>query len=284
MPAWMPRLMRSFARLSLPSAQRIGAWLGLAAAAFVPRYRRMLAANVAQAGHPPALARAAAREAGRMLGELPWLWLRPRSEALGARVRWDGAEHIEGAIAAGRGIVYLTPHLGSFEVCAQAVAERFGSRQPLTVMFRPSRQHWLRDVQKQGRERPGIETAPASVAGLRQMMRALKSGGAVGLLPDQVPPAGMGVWAPFFGRDAYTITLAARLAALPGVQRLTIWAERLPQGAGWTVHVQAPPADGRDASPATINAEMEALIRRAPAQYLWGYNRYKQPRDEGPAA
>jgi KDO2-lipid IV(A) lauroyltransferase len=122
----------------------------------------------------------------------------------------------------------------------------------------------------------------------------------VGLLPDQVPPEGMGVWAPFFGQPAYTMTLAHRLAQQTGAATLCIWAERLPRGQGFMLRVSAmsqrlPESTGDDeawqiACAARINAEMELLIRQCPGQYLWGYHRYKQPRPAdtgappGPAA
>ena len=113
--------------------------------------------------------------------------------------------------AQGRGIVFLTPHLGCFEVTAQAYAERCGALGPMTVLYRPARKAVAARLVDAARARPGLATAPATLAGVRQMMRALRRGEAVGLLPDQVPPEGMGVWAPFFGRPAYTMTLAARL-------------------------------------------------------------------------
>jgi KDO2-lipid IV(A) lauroyltransferase len=121
------------------------------------------------------------------------------------------------------------------------------------------------------------------------MIRALRRGEAVGLLPDQVPPVGLGVWAPFFGQPAYTMTLAARLVQQTGATLLLAWGERLPRGAGYVVRVSAPaealPTDDA-ASPDThtacasvVNRAMEALIRQCPQQYLWGYNRYKTPRE-----
>jgi lauroyl/myristoyl acyltransferase len=183
--------------------------------------------------------------------------------------------------------VLLTPHLGCFEVCAQAIAERFGHRMRLTVMYRPARQPWLRQLEETARQRPGLATVPAALAGVRQMIRALRRGEAVGLLPDQVPPEGMGVWAPFFGRPAYTMTLAARLVQQTGAAPLLIWAERLAGGAGWRVHVSPasplPQAAADDealqvACATTVNQDMERLIARCPGQYLWGYDRYKQPR------
>ena len=281
----MSTLVRWLARRPLWLLHALGAGLGWLAYLLSPTYRRRFAAHAALAGVPPADWRASVAEAGRMVSELPWLWLRPPHEELGARVRWHGAELIEAAHAQGRGVLFLTPHMGCFEVTAQAIAERFApAHGPITVLYRPARQAWLRTLIEGSRARPGVATAPASLAGVRLMIRALRRGEAVGLLPDQVPPSGMGVWAPFFGRPAYTMTLAARLLQQTGAVPLLIWGERLPHGAGYTVRVSAlgetlPANDPTQAeSAAVINRAMERLIRQCPQQYLWGYNRYKTPR------
>lgn len=261
----------------------LGAALGWLVFAASPTYRRRFRANVAQAGIAWANARPAVAAAGRMTAELPWLWVATKREPLGSRLRWDGGELIAAALAEKRGLVMLTPHMGCFEICAQAIAERFTTPEaPITVLYRPARQASLRDVMAGSRERPGLATAPASLAGVRQMIRGLRRGEVIGLLPDQVPPDGLGVWAPFFGRPAYTMTLAARLVQQTGAALLLIWGERLPGGEGFVVHVLPAPEIARDASAedaaAVINAAMEGVIRRAPGQYMWGYHRYKQPR------
>ncbi|MEO7009068.1 MAG: lysophospholipid acyltransferase family protein, partial [Caldimonas sp.] len=141
----------------------------------------------------------------------------------------------------------------------------------------------LRPLVGGSRTRPGLAAAPATLAGVRQMIRALRRGEAVGLLPDQVPPEGLGVWAPFFGKPAYTMTLAARLVQQTGAVPLAAWGERLAGGAGYAVHVaafaEALPADpaAQAESAAVVNRAMERLIRQRPEQYLWGYHRYKAP-------
>jgi KDO2-lipid IV(A) lauroyltransferase len=205
-------------------------------------------------------------------------------------VRLEGLDLVEAAHAQGKGLLLLTPHLGCFEICAQAYAERFSATfGPITVLYRPARQPWLRAVMEASRTRPGLATAPASLAGVRQMIRALRRGETVGLLPDQVPPDGMGVWARFFDRPAYTMTLAARLVQQTGAIPLLIWGERLPGGAGYTVRFSALgeslPADAQAQaeSAAVINRAMERLIRQCPQQYLWGYHRYKAPRPADPS-
>ena len=287
----MLTLVRWLSRRPLAFLHSLGTWLGWTAYALSPGYRHRVLGNAALAGVAVAARRAAVAQAGRMVAELPRLWLRPSTQALSPPVAWQGDERIEQALAAGRGIVLMTPHLGAFEVIAQAYAERFGARQPLTALYRPARQAWLRQLEASARDRPGLHTAPASLAGVRQMLRALRQGQTVGLLPDQVPPAGMGVWAPFFGQPAYTMTLAARLVLQTGALPLLVLGERLPAAAGWRLRVfdlpealpAAAPFGGDDAAhqtecAAVINRAMEFLIRLCPEQYLWGYHRYKAPR------
>ncbi|HEV6967165.1 lysophospholipid acyltransferase family protein [Roseateles sp.] len=279
----MSLVFRCLSWLPLALLHALGAALGWIVFLASGTYRRRFKANVAQAGLPWAAARPAIAAAGRMAAELPWLWVARKDRPFGDTVQWRNAELVEAALARKRGLVLLTPHLGCFEITAQALAERFTTPEsPLTVLYRPARQAALRDVMAGSRERPGLATAPASLAGVRQMIRALRRGEAVGLLPDQVPPDGLGVWAPFFGRPAYTMTLAARLVQQTGAAALLIWGERLGGGRGYVVHVLPAPEIAPDATPeaaaTAINAAMEDLIRRAPGQYLWGYHRYKQPR------
>ena len=281
----MLSLLRWLSRRPLWFLHALGALTGWAAWLLSPSYRNRFNAQAAQAGVGAAARRAAVAHAGRMVAELPWLWLRPHDTPLQARIEWHGQAHLEAAHAQGRGVLLMTPHLGCFEVAAQAYAQAFAaSLAPITVLFRPARQRWLRELIDSVRQRPGLVTAPASLAGVRQMIRALRRGETVGLLPDQVPPDGMGVWAPFFGRPAYTMTLAARLVQQTGAVPLLIWGERLAAGAGYAVRVsgfgEALPDDaGRQAeSAAAVNRAIERLILQCPQQYLWGYHRYKQPR------
>jgi Kdo2-lipid IVA lauroyltransferase/acyltransferase len=287
-------VLRWLARRSLRFLHALGALLGWAAYSLSPGYRRRLRKNAQRAGISQWQRRQSVAEAGKMVTESLRLWLRPADQPLADPVHWQGEQLIDEALALGRGLVFLTPHMGSFEVTAQAYAQRFGARRPITVLFRPARYRLLRDLQKAARARPALGTAPATLGGVRQMLRALKRGEAVGLLPDQVPPQGMGVWAPFFGRPAYTMTLAARLALQTGAPIVLAWCERLPQGQGFHLRLsrlaEPLPTHGDDAAAlqaaqaAVINRAMEQLILQCPQQYLWGYNRYKGPRSADTAA
>jgi KDO2-lipid IV(A) lauroyltransferase len=269
------KLFQSLSGWPLPLLHALGAVLGWIAFLGSPTYRRRFLANLRQAGYRFPEVRRAVGEAGRLVAEAPRLWF-----GAPVPVQWEGAELVDAARATGRGVVFLTPHLGCFEITAQAYAQRFGA---VTVLYRPARKPWLRELIESARARPNLATAPTTLAGVRQMLRALRAGGAIGLLPDQVPPQGLGVWAPFFGKPAYTMTLPARLVQQTGAVLLLIWGERLRGGRGFRVRVSSWDGElpaAQEAAAAQVNAQMERLVRDGPNQYLWGYARYKQPRAE----
>jgi Kdo2-lipid IVA lauroyltransferase/acyltransferase len=272
----LTNLFRELALLPLPLLHALGAALGWLSFLASGSYRRRFRGNAAQAGYRLGQVRAAVSEAGKLIAESPRLWF-----GAPVAIEWDGAELISAARARGRGIVFLTPHLGCFEITAQAYAARYGR---ITVLYRPARKPWLRELVDTVRSRANLASVPTTLAGVRQMLKALRAGEAVGLLPDQVPPEGLGVWAPLFGRPAYTMTLSARLATQTGATVLLAWGERLAHGRGYRVHLRSwargeIASDGATAA-AQVNDAMEALIRECPQQYLWGYARYKQPRRE----
>jgi KDO2-lipid IV(A) lauroyltransferase len=220
--------------------------------------------------------RRAVREAGKGVFEVVKVWCgdAARSDALVRET--PGWGQVEQALAAGRGLVLLTPHLGCFEIAALYA----GRRIPLTVMYRPPKVRWLEPLMIAGREKGAVRLATADMRGVRTLLKALKRGEAVGLLPDQAPGVGEGVWAPFFGRPAYTMTLAGRLAQATGAPVIIVFARRLEKGAGYSVSftpLAEPLADAAGAAARQINAALEDLIRQCPEQYLWSYNRYKVP-------
>ncbi len=261
---------------ALHALGHVGGWLAWLMSGV---YRQRFMANARQAGLGLGQVAPAIGHAGAMSAELPRLWF-----GAPVPVQWADDRAAVQAYASGKGVLFLTPHLGCFEVTAQALAQRFGAQHgPLTVLYRPARQAALAQVMEDARGRPGLEAVPTTLAGVRQMIKALRVGHAVGLLPDQVPPEGMGQWAPFFGQPAYTMTLAARLALQTGAQLVLIWGERLPWGRGYRLHTRTlghELSGDLDVAVVQINQAMERLVLERPGQYLWGYARYKQPRTE----
>ncbi len=272
--------MRLVAGLPLPALHALGSLLGWVMYLGSASYRGNFRANLAQAGYRDARTRRAAIvAAGRMVAELPAIWLRAREQTMRWVKSFEGEALIEAARAKGHGIVFLTPHQGCFEITAQAAAERF----PITVLYRPPKLAFLQEVIEQGRARHNVRLAPADFGGVRELLGALKRGEAVGLLPDQVPGEGEGEWCEFFGRPAYTMTLAMRLAARPKTTTLLAFGERLPRGRGFVVHVKPLPEVLPGESPGRhLNRALEWLVRECPGQYLWGYNRYKRPEGAPP--
>ena len=272
-------LCRLLAFLPLSTLHALGRLLGRASYAWPGKYRQRLQANAAQAGYTdPTFARRAAAEAGAMILEMPKVWFR-NHYCLDRIVSEDDAV-VEAARAENRGVLFLTPHLGCFEIMARHLARHM----PLTVMFRPPRKAILAPLLN-ARNTPSVNAVPATMQGIREFVRALRRNEAVGLLPDQAPSEGDGVWAPFFGRVAYTMTLPGKLALQTGVAIILTAGERLPNGQGWRIHylrVPEPFPQDPQALASLLNASMEILIRKCPEQYLWGYNRYKKPRGAPP--
>lgn len=268
---------RFFSRWPLWSLHALGSVGGWLAWCFSGRYRHRFQDNVRRAGLGWPAVLGAVGQAGRMSAELPRLWL-----GRTPRLEWADDRAAVEAYASGQGVLFLTPHMGCFEITAQALALRFSAQHgPLTVLYRPARHAGLGEVMALARQRPGLEAVPTTLAGVRQMIKALRSGRAVGLLPDQVPPEGMGQWAPFFGQPAYTMTLAARLALQTGARVVLIWGERLSWGRGYRLHTQPlghDLSDDLDTAVVQINQAMESMILQCPSQYIWGYARYKPPR------
>jgi KDO2-lipid IV(A) lauroyltransferase len=247
------------------------------------RYAARLNENLSQSGLCGSaqdfdrLRRTAAAAAGKTAIELLAIWSSPPRRVMGWMHEVRNLDLVEKARKAGKGVLLLTPHLGCFEIAGFFFAQTF----PITILYRPPRAKWLEPLMVRGRARGQAELAATDLKGVRRLLKALKSGEAVGLLPDQAPRFGEGAWAPFFGRPAFTMTLCSRLQRATGCATFMVFAERLPRGAGFCLHID--PLPGRFASEAELNAAVERAIRLRPEQYLWGYDRYKVPPGAGPA-
>ena len=215
-------------------------------------------------------------ESGKALAELPVIWSCATPKLLAMVRIVDGWEDVTAAKAEGKGLIMLTPHLGCFELIGRYLAAQF----PITILFRPPKLNWLEPLMRAGRDRDHAKLATTDVNGVRALLKALKRGEALGILPDQAPGAGDGVWADFFGRPAYTMTLIQRLQARSGAPIITMYAQRLPRGQGYHLYfhrLAEPLAADEIVAARQLNQAMENLIRMRPSQYLWSYNRYKVP-------
>jgi len=253
----------------------LGSVLGWTIYGMSPTYRRHVRDNLAAAGYADSRTRRAAiSSAGKMVMELPAIWFRPHDEVVRLVKSVEGAEPAYAAQRSGKALLFLTPHMGAFEIASLYAARDM----PITVLYRRPKVAWTEPLMRAGRERSNVRLVPADLTGVREMFAALKRGETVGFLPDQVPGKGEGEWAEFFGRPAYTMTLAAKLAERDNVACFLAFARRLPGGEGYSLHVRPLPASlAGESATRRINRALEALVRECPEQYLWGYNRYKIP-------
>jgi KDO2-lipid IV(A) lauroyltransferase len=274
-------LFRALSLLPLRALHAIGAALGWVFYGCSPAYRKRLAENLPH--NLPDRSKAlhfAIAESGKQVMEVAWVWTCTPERIL-ARTQTENPDVLEAALRQDRAIVMLTPHLGCFEAIGRSyMASAQGRRRPMLALYREPRKLFLRPLLTQARASGGLLLAPADLHGVRLMIKSLRARGVVGLLPDQVPSRGEGIWAPFFGRPAYTMTLPARLARAHDAIVLLVYARRLAAGAGYRIYWQLldEALDGdAGADAARLNRAMERLILRCPEQYLWSYNRYKVP-------
>lgn len=269
-------LLRLFASLPLPVVHALGVLTGYISYITDRKFSRRIRNNLASTGIATTtsayrkLVRRNAAETGKGILETFAVWFRSPAATLQWVKACHGWEHVERALASGKGLIFLTPHLGCYEITALYYA----ARHPITVLYRPPRQRWLAPLIEQGRNRSRITLAATNMRGVRSLLKALKQGEAIGILPDQVPEFGEGVWADFFGKPAYTMSLVSKLAESTEATVLMAFGERLSWGRGFVIHIaplDLPP------TPANINLGIEHLVRQRPAQYLWSYRRYKQP-------
>ncbi len=209
-------------------------------------------------------------ETGKTILEGFSIWLSKESRILKWVKEVKGLDEVHKAQKNNKGIIFLTPHLGCYEI----TSIYYGSKYPLTVLYRPPRQKWLVNLIKKGRQKGLNKLAPTDKSGVKQILKALRNGEAVGILPDQAANKGEGEWVDFFGRPAYTMVLVSRLAKKTGANLVMAFGERLDNGKGFKIHFKSLKSDAVS-TPKKLNKLLEDEIRKAPTQYLWNYDKHK---------
>lgn len=269
-------VLRLLSKLPLSAIHGLGVGLGWLAVLSSTKYARLMKQNLESsqiASNQENFKRILHQniaETGKAFLETFAIWFKPYEKLNNLYQGCSGWEFVEKSLKNKQGIIFLTPHLGCFE----STSLYYGQFHPITVLFRPPRQAWLMPLIYEGRQRGQVSLAPANQQGVKQLLQALKRGEAIGILPDQAPYEGEGEWAPFFGRPAYTMTLASKLAEKTGAQVLMAFGERLPKGRGYHIHIK-PVVEGGINTPELLNQEIEKAITQCPSQYMWIYDRYK---------
>ena len=202
-------------------------------------------------------------------------WTRPHARNLDEHLRQrHGQDLYDAALKSGRGVIVAAPHFGNWELLNQWLA----SRGDIAIVYKPPASAAGDAFLQRVRGAENIRQVRAEGPAVRQLFKVLKEGGAVGILPDQQPKAGDGVFVPFFGVQALTMTLVNRLAERTGATVLYGWCERIGPDMEFALHIE--PTDPAVADPdplvaaTALNAGIERIARRDPAQYQWTYKRY----------
>jgi Kdo2-lipid IVA lauroyltransferase/acyltransferase len=206
-----------------------------------------------------------------------WLW--PMEKTLNLVVEVEGREVLDRAMASRRGVIVLAPHHGNWEIFGFYITEILES----TFLYQPARDSEMDELAKAGRSRGKAKLAPTNVKGVAELLRALKKGEGAGVLPDQEPALESGLFAPFFGFQALTMTLVSKLVSRTGAQVICGFAMRLPEGRGFKVIIKdADPliySEDPLQSVTGLNRSVEACVRHALPQYQWEYKRFKRRPD-----
>ncbi len=272
--------LRLLALLPLRLLQAMGAGLGRLVLWRHGRTARHTAVNLRIArpqlddAGQAALLRQVMAESGKSISEIVKVWGGGAERALGLVREVRGEALLDAALAAGKGVIIAAPHLGCWELLNYWLCRKT----PMAILYRPPRIAAIEGLLRKVRGALAPEQVRADGAGVRNLYKRLAAGGTVGILPDQKPRAGEGRLAPFFDREALTMVLLPRLAARTGATVLFAFAERLPAGGGYRIHLLPAPQGLADADPAiacaALNRGVQDCVELAFAQYQWQYKRW----------
>lgn len=274
-------LLRLMSWIPLPLLHKLAEVIGTVVYVLPTETRRVTLINLhrampglsAQERHR--LGRRSVQETLKAGFELGHMWYGSIDHVMSLIKGVQGKEHIDAALASGRAIIYCSPHLGNWELMGLYVS----TLAPVTTLYKPPKLTGLNDLIAGARARAGAELVATDRSGVVRLTRALQQGASTGILPDQQPREG-GVFAPFFGHQAYTMTLVSKLAARTNAVVLFTFARRLPAGAGFELICMPADPDIINAdttlAAAALNRSVEACVRLAPEQYQWEYKRFRK--------
>lgn len=263
-------------KLSLKNVHRIGRYVGAIYFWASKKNYRLLEDNLHNSKIFSAnnLSNASSKikeELGKSILETFYLWASNETKALSLVKNVYGLDCLESMNRNGKGIIFLTPHLGCFEITAMF----YGAKKPITIMYRKARKSWMNDLMIIGRKKGMVKLATPDMQGVKKILLALQKGEAVGILPDQVADKGQGEWANFFGKPAYTMVLIKRLIEKTDANIVMAYGERLADSSGYNIHLEK--INKKDIiSTENLNKQIERFIKKNPTQYGWSYDRYKQ--------
>lgn len=268
------------------AAQRFGGWLGnqlykrngkMVQAARINIRMTLPELTAEQQEH---LVRESLRESAKSIVEMGVMWGASPEKGRSLVRKVHNLEYFTDAIKAGKGLVFMVPHLGNWEVLNHFATLHTG----VTAMYRPAKNKVLDTWMRESRQKTGGYLVPTSRAGVAELFRALQEGKLAGLLPDQEPKRPSGVFVPFMGVETLTPKLPHELIARTGAAAVFGFAKRLPNAEGFEVYFVKPEdeiySDDVHISTAALNRAIETCVRMCPEQYQWTYKRFRRRPDE----
>ena len=276
-----------FAMMPLRLNHRIGSWIGLILYYLKGKTWRISRINIQHcfpemtAKEQETILKNSLIELGKQFTEMGPMWLWPPDKTLSLLTQVSGKEHMDAAMQSDKGVFLLTPHLGCWEIAGLYL----GANIPVTILYSRPKIKALDDIVRHSRIRSGATLVAADASGVKSIFKTLKQGNGTGILPDQNPDdINSGIFAPFFGIQTLTMTFISKLASKTGASIVIGYAERLPHGRGYHLHIRRADPEISDPDPlisaTALNKTVENYIREVPSQYQWSYKRFKK-RPEG---
>jgi|TARA_B110000116_G_scaffold271559_1_gene292686 KDO2-lipid IV(A) lauroyltransferase len=278
----IPLLIKAIGHLPLPWGRYLGAlsgnilWLLQGRAAKVTQTNLQLCLPAQEEAERKLLARASLIATGKTLFEAAQVWIKPHAWLETKVLTVVNEAIVIEAIGKGKGVMFLCPHLGNWEVTGPYICQRWG----LTTMYAPSENAALDRLVLESREKAGSKLVPANLKGVIALIKTLKKGGCVGMLPDQVPDIRGGIYAPFYGQPALTMTLIHKLIDRTDCTAVMVLAKRVKGGFEMVFTKPDTAIYSADLlqSATALNRSIEDSVSNCVEQYQWEYKRFrKQP-------
>lgn len=260
----------------------IGGWLGMLAYLLVSQQRRLACEHIQRAlditdEHTKrTIVKNCFANLGKNMVEF-MQFPRMNPNLLQQHVSFDGVQHVENALAKGKGAIILTGHFGNWELLAASISTTVA---PLTPIVRELRSPRLNALVTKYREKAGYSTIDRNT-GVRQALRCLRNNKLLGIVAD-VDTSVNGVFVDFFGRPAYTPYSPIAFALKTGAAILPSFIVRQPDGTHQAI-IEPPLTLERcedKEKELVINTQkytkvIESYIRKHPEQWIWMHQRWK---------
>jgi len=226
------------------------------------------------------LARKSSRHSGLLLPEFLLVWFGNQQQVEEKIISVENRDIIEQLINKSQPIIVATPHIGNWEFLGQWIQINY----PMMALYSPSKLPQMDKMILDSRRKFGGELYSADNKGILNLLRKLKKGGLMIILPDQVPTKGAGTYTPFFGQSAYTMTLLNKFVQKTQAQLIFAYCVRRKDERSSEIKIELPTFDCRekdvDIFNLGMNQQIEQIINRYPEQYVWDYKRYKCQQDD----